>query len=250
MKKKFLVILFVIFTFTLSACNFTFPMDSKIKAETLNHISTVVMNANVKINTSTYKIEFFQRVEGPVKGSGSGFIIHKETVNQKTFYYVLTNSHVINLDKDYRHEYKIEDIYNNLVDAELVAENEEYDLAILKFQSNTELQVVELASENPQKNQTVFSVGSPSGKQNIITAGKIVGYTTISNVEYEVIVHEAFIHKGSSGSMLIDESFKLVGINTWGFVMEEDNLNDDFVKGGATPIDKILYFLETIEFDM
>lgn len=244
MKNRVALILLLIFTTFLSACNFDFNFDNKITTSTLNHISTVIMNANVKISTSTYRIEFFQKIEGPYKGFGSGVIFKKEEVKDAFDYYVLTNAHVIQLKDDYSHEYKIEDINNNEIAADLVTKNEEYDLAILKFRSEAELAVVELGDVNPEVGDTVFSVGSPSGKQNIITAGKILAFTNIKNVEYEVIVHEAVIHNGSSGSMLINENYELVGINTWGFVPEEGAIQESFVKGGATPIEKILEFLE------
>lgn len=244
MKNKIVLILLLIFTTFLSACDFDLNFDNKITTSTLNHISTVIMNANVKISTSTYKIEFLQKIEGPYKGFGSGVIIKKEESKGSIYYYVLTNAHVIHLKDEYLHEYKIEDINNNEIEAELVTKNDEYDLAILKFRTEFELSVIELGEINPEVGDTVFSVGSPSGKQNIITAGKILAFTNIKNVEYEVIVHEAIIHSGSSGSMLINEDYELVGINTWGFIPEEDAIDESFVKGGATPIEKILEFLE------
>lgn len=248
MKNKITLILLLVFITFLSACNLNSNFNSKIATSTLNHISTVIMNANVKISTSTYKIEFLHKVEGPYKGFGSGVVIKKEEVKDSIDYYVLTNAHVVHLQDDYLHEYKIEDINNNEIEAVLISKNEDYDLAILKFRSNTELSVIELGDTNPAVGDTVFSVGSPSGKQNIITAGKILAYTNIKNVEYQIIVHEAIIHSGSSGSMLINENYELVGINTWGFILEEGKIQESFVKGGATPVEKILEFLELIEF--
>lgn len=246
MIKRFYIGIILILLAFLSACSFNF--SNTIPTSTINHISTVVMNANVKINTSTYKIEFLHKVDGPYKAYGSGVIIGKKVEKGLNAYYVLTNAHVIHLDSNYLHEYKIEDINNDLIDAELIAKNEDYDLALLKFKTGNELTVIELAQKNPYKRQTVFSVGSPSGKQNIITAGKIIAYSKIKNVEYEVIVHDALIYKGSSGSMLINDDYELVGINTWGFVSEDGVLEEDFVKGGASPIEKIREFLESIDF--
>lgn len=241
MKNKLILGLMLLLLTILSACNINI-FETRISTSTLNHISTVIMNANVKINTSTYKIEFLQRVDGPYKAYGSGVIIKKEVINTENHYYVLTNAHVIHLDDNYKHEYKIEDINNEEIIAEVLVKNEDYDLAILKFKTTSELTVIDLAEENPVISNTVFSVGSPAGKQNIITAGKILAFSKIKNVDYEVIVHNAFIYKGSSGSMLINENYQLVGINTWGFVSEDEEIEEEFVKGGATPIEKIIEF--------
>ena len=244
MKKRLTLGLLIIFITILSGCNFNITFDSKINTETLNHISTEIMNANVKISTSTYKMQFFQKVEGPYFAVGSGVIIKEEKNDSDYYYYVLTNAHVIDLDDEYQHEFTIEDIYNNTIKAELIKKHLDYDLAVLKFRSDTKLTVIELSDKNPKVRDTVFSVGSPSGKQNIITAGKVVAYSKINHVSYEIIVHEAYIYKGSSGSMLINDHYELVGINTWGFVAEDETIDEDFVRGGATPIIKILEFLE------
>jgi S1-C subfamily serine protease len=244
MMKKIILGFLISFILLFSGCDFELTLDNKVETTTLNHISTVIMDANVKISTSTYKINFFQKVYGPHSAVGSGVIIKEEKVNNDIYYYVLTNAHVIHLDDEFLHEYEVEDINNNVLTAELITKNENYDLAILKFKAKSELTVIELASKNPRLRDTVFSVGSPSGKQNIITAGKVVAYSEIKNVDYKIIIHEAYIYRGSSGSMLINENYELVGINTWGFVPEDKGIDEDFVRGGATPILKILEFLE------
>lgn len=242
MRKRLCILRMLVLTLFLSACNF----NKTIKTETLNHISTVIMNSNVKISTSTYTIDFFKRNDGPFKGGGSGVIIDKQVIGFDTFYYLLTNNHVVHLNDNYLHDIIIEDVYNKTTRAELVVRNQDYDLAILRFKSNDDLLVIELAKDNPSISEIVFSVGSPSGMNNIITAGEIVQYSKIDSVDYEVIVHKAYIHKGSSGSMLINNKYELVGINTWGFIKEDEF--DNFVVGGATPIEKILEFLDEIEF--
>lgn len=243
MKKIIKLVIVIGLALILSACNFSL-FEKPIKTQTLNHISTVVMNANVKINTSTYRREFFQKIPGPYKAFGSGVIFKEEKINNIKYYYVLTNEHVVNLDENYDHEYEIEDIYSNTISAELVTMNKDYDLAILKFKAVDDLYIVELANKNPKINETVFSLGSPSGKHNIITAGKILGYITTDKVDYEIIVHDALIYKGSSGGMLINQEYQLVGINTWGFTQDDKEIDGNYVKGGSTPIEKILEFLE------
>lgn len=242
MKKIYTLLVVLGLTVFLCACNFSL-FEKSINAQTLNHISTVVMNANIKVSTSTYRREFFQKIPGPYKAFGSGVIFKEEMINNTKYYYVLTNEHVVNLSDNYDHEYVIEDIYSNVVSAELVTMNKSYDLAILRFKAIDDLYVVELAKKNPKVNETVFSLGSPSGKHNIITVGKILGYITTDKVDYEIIVHDAIIYKGSSGGMLINDNYQLIGINTWGFTIDDKEIEGDYVKGGATPIEKIKEFL-------
>jgi serine protease Do len=235
MKKLMLLILFS-FLCMLAGCGLgNLFTDDEIEIDTLNHISMVVVNSNIKIKTTTSEIITHQ--PGPYEGSGSGVVFHKTNYT----YYVLTNNHVITLTENnrYRHIYTVEDNNNNTYDASLVTAFTECDLAILQFETLNQLGVIELSVANPKVGEIVFSIGSPFGQHNIITAGKVLDYREIDNVDYEVIIHNAIIRNGSSGSMLINENFEIVGINTWGFKSNKDD-EEDFVVGGATPVEKIL----------
>lgn len=239
--KKFFIILFIPFLLLFSGCDIRdiFANDD-IEISTLNYISTVVVNSNIKITTST--TEILTHRQGLYEGSGSGFIFHQDD----NTYYVLTNNHVITLtdNERYKHNYTIEDNNNNSYDASLVTRFVEYDLAVLKFATLNQLGVIQLSSTNPEIGEIVFSIGSPFGQHNIITAGKVLDYRTIDNVDYEVILHNAIIRNGSSGSMLINDKFEIVGINTWGFKSNKDD-DEEFVIGGATPVENILECLHS-----
>lgn len=249
----------LMFGITLTACD-SFLVVNKITPETINHISTVVMSANIKVSTKVYKKDVFPKPEGTYKYFGSGVIIKEEEYDLDRFYYFLTNYHVIMFEGDYDYLYEVEDIYGNIYHGELVAYSKESDLALLKFVSEIELYVVDLASRNQGINDLVFSVGSPKGKNNIITAGKIIGYKTIEEVNYDVIVHEAYIEKGSSGGMLINIDYELVGLNAWGFkdstVSESEGSSGTqpdapvYLRGGAIPIEIIIYFFNTNNFQI
>jgi len=246
-KKVFSIIVLIVLSTMLASCNYLgFFKNDSINTDTLNHISTVVINSNLKVKTETYQVI---GVPGPYQGSGSGVIIKKD---KEGYYYILTNSHVIHFSDKFNHVYTVEDIYNNSSSATLVAKSSVYDLAILKFQSTIDMEVMSLAQTNPSVGELVFSIGSPSGKHNIITAGNIIDFQNIDNVEYKVIIHDALIHNGSSGSMLINEDYEIVGLNTWGFVGENEYVitSEDYVIGGATPVNSIKDFLKDIKFDI
>lgn len=243
MKKLVVSFLLIVLGLFLVSCSL---VETNINVDTLNHISTKIMDSNVKVNVYTFKKTVFGKVEGPHRGIGSGVIIKKE----KNTYYLLTNAHVVNLNNEYDHEYKVTNIYNSEIQADLVFLDFDYDLAILKFVSDNNLSVISLANKNARIGEIVFSVGSPSGRQNIVTAGKIIGYNKIKNVSYEVLIHEAYIHKGSSGSMLINERYELVGINTWGFHADNEVELESYIRGGATPIEKVTEFLSLHNFNI
>lgn len=246
MKKFFGFIIFLFIVTMLSACsNFDvlFRPQKNISSETLNHISTVIINSNLKIETETYLSVFGSEIEGPYRGAGSGVIIKKDNSS----YYILTNYHVVYLSDEHQHRYTVEDIYNNNIQATLVIMDSYYDLAILKFNSEQNLDVLALATDNPSVGELVFSIGNPLGKNNIVTAGTVLNYSFINNVEYKVIIHDAIIRSGSSGSMLINSNYQIVGINTWGIGSEVEN---EYVKGGATPIESIHEFFLQYKFSL
>lgn len=243
MKKALFLFMLLFIGFTVSGCTFINNLfDPKIDTDTLNHISTVVLNSNLKIKTTTYTKVLNTEIPGPLQGTGSGVII--KSIDER--YYLLTNYHVVVLSDSYSHRYTVEDIYNNVSSAVLLANDPDYDLAILRFESTEEMEVMPLASSDPKVGELVFSIGSPSGKHNIITAGEVLTYQNIDYVSYEVIIHDAVIRHGSSGSMLINDQYEIVGLNTWGFDDEEEI--NDYVIGGATPVTKIIEFLEANGF--
>ncbi|HOA77885.1 MAG: serine protease [Bacilli bacterium] len=238
MKKIIKLMLTFLFVSLLSACFLIDGLKNEVRipADTLNYISTVVINSNVKIETETYKSVFGNEIPGPYHGTGSAVIIKKE--NNK--HYIMTNYHVVYLADNYNHRYTVEDIYNNTARANVVFMDKDYDLAVLEFQSVQSLDAIELASKNPKVGDLVFSIGNPLGRNNIITAGKVLGYNKIENdkykTEYDVIIHDAIIRSGSSGSMLINDQYKIVGLNTWGL---GEKVINDYVNGGATPVEII-----------
>ena len=243
MKKVFQLLILFLISFIVSGCTLVNQLfEPKIDTDTLNHISTVVLNSNLKIKTTTYTKVFNTEIPGPLQGTGSGVIIK----NTDQRYYLLTNYHVVVLSESYYHRYTVEDIYNNVSSAVLLEYDQDYDLAILRFESTEEMEVMSLARSDPKVGELVFSSGSPSGKHNIITAGEVLAYQNINNVSYEVIIHDAVIRHGSSGSMLINQNYEIVGLNTWGFDDEEEIT--DYVIGGATPVSKIYEFLKAKGF--
>ena len=106
-----------------------------------------------------------------------------------------------------------------------------------------------LSDKNPQINEKVISLSTPSGQSNAISFGKVLAYAkaniidaneSVSNVTEDVIWHSAKIKQGSSGGALVNYDLELVGINFAG----SENANNSFTEGGAIPIEMVLDFLQ------
>lgn len=83
MKKIIKLMLTFLFVSLLSACFLIDGLKNEVRipADTLNYISTVVINSNVKIETETYKSVFGNEIPGPYHGTGSAVIIKKKTIS-------------------------------------------------------------------------------------------------------------------------------------------------------------------------
>jgi S1-C subfamily serine protease len=139
-------------------------------------------------------------------GHGSGFLVDASGL-------VMTNHHVVmhadylavRLDDEHKHE------------ATLLAQDEKYDVAILRMHPETVRgrPVLELADDAPDRpavtvGETVLAIGSPLTTETILTSGMV------SKVEEEAIYSDVSINPGNSGGPLFNARGQVVGINTFG----------------------------------
>jgi putative serine protease PepD len=112
------------------------------------------------------------------------------------------------------------------------------------------LTTIGFANTNPKVDDVVVAIGQPKGQNNTVTIGKVLGYSKVhltdtpieeSNVQFEVIVHDAPINHGSSGGMLISTSKKIVGINFAGSESGE-------IQSLSIPLEKVKEFLTNQKF--
>ena len=97
-------------------------------------------------------------------------------------------------------------------DAMLVDTSDEFDLALLHIESSNCPYLRTNSVEKIQFGQKVFTIGSPSGLRFTVTAGILSGYRQGSR--NKLIQTDAPINPGNSGGPLIDESGRVIGINT------------------------------------
>jgi len=140
---------------------------------------------------------------------GSGVII------DGTRGYILTNEHVIArsakitvLLKDERE-----------LEAEVVGAAPDFDLAVLRIQSEDPLPAIQMgSSDDLMIGETVIAIGNPFGFSNTVTTGVISALNRSIQTERrtyrDFIQTDASINPGNSGGPLLNINGELIGINT------------------------------------
>ena len=212
---------------------------------------------------------------------GSGVVIAKEIdeTDGKEYYYALTNNHIVVAQNNHgimvNYESRVIHVYdhyqNIYYDAEVLAESNKYDLALIRFDTTWEVEsiagafadpnyengeyavrVAEFAGENPKVGLDVCSYGSPIAQQGVNTIGTITQYdggciyegeNSVSCItDFDVIHHTASILEGNSGGPLFGPDLKLVGIN-----YGSGGLNSTFETSRdfwAVPISEVRNFID------
>lgn len=254
-KKLMTLMIILIFLVTTSSC-----VKTNINQELQNKINdSNIMQSNVLIVKEVYNT-INQSVSSISYTYGfSGGIIKRN--NDR--YYILTSYHPIegiideNLfillwDEPRYNDLKSEEkkglstYYESKPTARIEYVNIKYDLAIISFQSDVVLPVLEINSLPPKFNENIATISNPKDRdRNYISFGKITSKSPVpfgdekDDIQFGVIEHDAFISGGSSGSILINEDLKVVGINLGGTT----NIFGKFIKGKAMPSNRIIDFI-------
>lgn len=251
-KKSFIsLILLVCCCLLLASCNITDVADIR---ENVNTITEVYTLGNVKVEN--------RRRESIFGGStstliGSGAIIKEKTETvggtEKYTYWFLTNNHVITLGNNYSQTIVVYDRYGNsntvgeMTETSYYKASADYDLALLTFTTSKKLKAISISDSECYSGQDIFSLGSPNSQYNALTIGKSRGLvkapvveSLVSKITFDVLKHTAKISNGSSGGMVLNSSYEIVGINYAGA--------EDSDVGYAVPAEKVKEFLSLIEF--
>jgi S1-C subfamily serine protease len=165
------------------------------------------------------------------QGAGSGFIWDNAG-------HVVTNYHVIREASSA--QVTLND--HSTFPAELVGVAPEYDLAVLRIQTEaSRLPPIAIGtSHDLQVGQKVFAIGNPFGLDQSLTTGVVsaLGRTiqgVAGNEIEEVIQTDAAINPGNSGGPLLDSAGRLIGVNTAIFSPSGSNAGIGF----AVPVDTV-----------
>ncbi|MGN0805457.1 MAG: S1C family serine protease [Candidatus Coproplasma sp.] len=227
-----------------------YQSETEINADSLMSVRTKIREFNISIDTLYYRNSgWFSRLEGT--GLGSGVIFEED----ENYYYALTNNHVITNEINgvkYSVIYTVTDIYGTSYggqyspnEVSLVAcDGDDNDIAIIKFKKKSnagytlpKADYTARKDTNMSPGEFVLAVGNPSGVNNIVTYGEMIGWAQIGNVSYNVLNHNALINPGNSGGALCDIDGNLLGLNTWG----SENTDDD---NYSVPLNKINDFID------
>ena len=163
---------------------------------------------------------------------GSGVIFDKKG----NTYYVVTARHVVNIENsnfkiftkdtefsgqtinvsdNTNFEIPDDDYYASLLDGKIEYISKTDDLAILSFEYDGDLTVLDFETNKIAKNDKIMVIGHPEGNRYQISYGYIK--SGLINVRGDnVIEHNAYMKHGNSGGVALSENMKIVGINISG----------------------------------
>lgn len=176
----------------------------------MDSYSATIIGAVDQVKTAVVKIEIFNEVKGKEQaaGSGSGFLFSSDG-------YLFTNSHVIHQAKKIRvmmHD-------GTVHAAELIGEDPDTDLAILKITGADYTPVKFGDADELRIGQLVIAIGNPLGFQHTVTAGVVsaLGRTLEGQggrLMDSMIQTDAALNPGNSGGPLVNGDGEVVGVNT------------------------------------
>ena len=173
-------------------------------------ISELITKTVDRIKDAVIKIDVFKKAKGQLRpaGSGSGFIFSTDGM-------AFTNSHVVNQAE----KIKVTLLNGDQAEAELIGEDPDNDLAVIKAYT-TDHSVSNLGSSEELKiGQYVMALGNPLGYQHSVTTGVVSGLgrtlrSQSGKLIDNVIQTDVMLNPGNSGGPLVNMESEVIGINT------------------------------------
>ena len=189
------------------------PADAALPASTVRDgvgELTGVASIAEEVLPSVVSIEV-RNAEG--EGTGSGFVLRADG-------YILTNNHVVSSAAG-GGEIVVVFADGSQEQAEIVGRTSEYDLAVLKVNSDGLTPLVLGDSDAVVVGDPVVAIGAPLGLQGTVTTGIVSALNRpVSAGDGEApafinaIQTDAAINPGNSGGPLVDASGEVIGINS------------------------------------
>ncbi len=201
----------------------------KVKDTVVNIISSHTVQERVSTGDLFQDLNGGRIVNVQATSLGSGFVIHPDG-------YVITNEHVVDQGTD--HECVFSD--GQKLKAEVIAVDNQHDLAVLKVNPPKPLKSIELgSSDDLMIGEPVYAIGNPFGFAGTMTRGIVSALnrsiSTSDKKDYKGLIQtDASINPGNSGGPLLNAYGQVVGINTAirqgaegiGFAIAVSNMRD------------------------
>jgi len=171
--------------------------ENKVVLETLNAaLSDVIAGVCASV----------VQVRDESRGAGAGTIWHSDGL-------IVTNAHVA-----YQGPFKVALSDGRVLDAALLARDEQHDLAALAVDAH-DLPTIPLGSARRlHAGQWVMALGHPWGVTNAATGGVLIGVgqelPEVPVARQEWVVADLHLRPGNSGGPLVDANGRLIGVNT------------------------------------
>ncbi|MBE5791955.1 MAG: serine protease [Clostridia bacterium] len=151
---------------------------------------------------SVVKLELFDENDELI-GTGSGFVAFSNDL-------IVTNCHVI---AEAKKIIAYSDVGESYVVSDVLCVNSDKDIAILSFESPTDLAPLPLnETGDVLRAAPAVAIGSPMGFHNTVSKGNVSSVFTEEEVRY--IQFTAPVSPGSSGGALINDDGAVIGITT------------------------------------
>ncbi len=153
--------------------------------------------------------DFFGGAPRPQSGAGSGVFISPDG-------YIVTNNHVVS----FADELEVTTYDNRTYSAKVIGTDPGTDLAVIKIDATNMPTLNYANSDEAQVGEWVLAVGNPFDLTSTVTAGIISAKGRSIDILRgkggieSFIQTDAAVNPGNSGGALVDDSGKLLGINT------------------------------------
>jgi S1-C subfamily serine protease len=183
------------------------PDIAERDTELLDAFSQAVVSVTESVEPAVVRVEIKRGGRGG--GVGSGVLISPDGL-------ILTNSHVVEGAGTIR----IADAEGHIMDAAILGEDADTDLALLRVSAARNLPSARLGdSKKLRRGQLVVAIGNPLGFEQTVTAGVISAMgrsirARNGRLIEDLIQTDASLNPGNSGGPLVSSRGEVIGVNT------------------------------------